>query len=124
MYVCHVMLVVSLHGHSARHTGAGAGGDTLSSGLIATAERTQRGEEGRAGGRSRARATQCDFDSIRSEREAVLKKEWGGKYEDNINLGSSILKEFSDGELTEIDLADGSKLGDNPDFVRAMVNEI
>ena len=50
MYVCHVMLVVSLHGHSARHTGAGAGGDTLSSGLIATAERTQRGEEGRAGG--------------------------------------------------------------------------
>tara|TARA_R110000787_G_scaffold104653_3_gene211938 strand:+ start:6626 stop:7444 length:819 start_codon:yes stop_codon:yes gene_type:complete len=63
-----------------------------------------------------------DYDSIRSEREAVLKKEWGGKYEDNINLGSSILKEFSDEPLTEIDLADGSKLGDNPDFVRAMVN--
>lgn len=42
--------VQSAESAAARHTGAGAGGDTLSSGLIATAERTQRGEEGRAGG--------------------------------------------------------------------------
>ena len=65
-----------------------------------------------------------NYDAIRSEREAELKKEYGGKYNENITLGQSILTEFSNAEdpLTEIDLADGSKLGDNPDFVRAMVN--
>ena len=59
---------------------------------------------------------------MRSERETALKKEYGGKYDESMELGRSMLTEFSDEPLTEIDLADGSKLGDNPDFIRTMVN--
>ena len=65
-----------------------------------------------------------NYDALRSENEAALKKEYGGKYDENIKLGSSMLTEFSDMDnpLTELDMADGSKLGDNPNFIRAMVN--
>lgn len=61
-------------------------------------------------------------DVIRSENQVLLKKEYGGKYDENIELGNSMLSQFSDEPLTEMDMADGSKLGDNPDFIRAMVN--
>jgi hypothetical protein len=39
-----------------------------------------------------------------------------------MSRANELLKEFDAPDLTEIQLADGSLLGDNPDLVRLMVN--
>ena len=59
---------------------------------------------------------------MQAEQNAVLRKEYGGKYDESMELGQSILKNFSDEPITEMVLSDGSRLGDNPDFIRTIVN--
>lgn len=57
---------------------------------------------------------------------AEIKAEYGRDYENNIRLGNQFLVEHLGGEekaqaLTSLTLADGTKLGDHPDFVRLFV---
>tara|TARA_R100001530_G_scaffold135751_1_gene113791 strand:- start:1569 stop:2420 length:852 start_codon:yes stop_codon:yes gene_type:complete len=55
--------------------------------------------------------------------QSVLKKEWGAAYEANVNIGISALSHVTDGKpeaLAEVALADGTMLGNNSNFIKAM----
>ena len=53
-----------------------------------------------------------------------LRNEWGNAFDDNLNLSKTVLNQFYNGkdsnEFLEIPLADGSKIGDNPSFIKMM----
>lgn len=57
------------------------------------------------------------------ESEALLRKDWGAAYEANVNIGISALSHLTDGNpesLAEMQLSDGTMLGNNPNFIKAM----
>ena len=57
---------------------------------------------------------QAQVDSV-----AALKAEWGSAYEQNVERAKAVAKEFSDVEsITNIALADGTNLGDHPEFIK------
>jgi hypothetical protein len=62
------------------------------------------------------------IEAAQQNTQAVLQKEYGARFEDNINNAGALLNEFASEELSETLLADGSRLGDNPDFIRALVS--
>ncbi len=59
--------------------------------------------------------------SKRKEIETELRQEFGGEFEDKIERANEMLREFEAPDLTEIQLADGTMLGDSPELVRFMV---
>lgn len=62
------------------------------------------------------------METRRSEVETELRKEYGGDFDDKMSRANELLKEFDAPDLTEIQLADGSLLGDSPELVKLMVN--
>ena len=57
---------------------------------------------------------QAQVDSV-----AALKAEWGSAYDQNVERAKAVAKEFSDVEsITNIALADGTNLGDHPEFIK------
>lgn len=57
---------------------------------------------------------QAQVDSV-----AALKAEWGSAYDQNVERAKAVAKEFSDVEsITNIVLADGTNLGDHPEFIK------
>lgn len=52
----------------------------------------------------------------------ALRQEWGRAYDQKIQAAASAAQEFMDADMFNMQLADGSRLGDNPDFIRAMAN--
>jgi hypothetical protein len=62
------------------------------------------------------------METHRENIEAELRQEFGGEFDDKMSRANELLKEFDAPDLTEIQLADGSLLGDNPDLVRLMVS--
>tara|TARA_R110002153_G_scaffold144288_4_gene295460 strand:+ start:2657 stop:3478 length:822 start_codon:yes stop_codon:yes gene_type:complete len=71
---------------------------------------------------SQAEANTPDFEALQNESMAALKKDYGQKYDENLSLGNSILTEFAEEGMTELSMADGSKLGDSATFIRSMVS--
>ena len=63
-----------------------------------------------------------DVNALQGEQLAVLQKEFGGKFEENMSLGNSIVTEFGEEGMTELELADGTRLGDSAAFARTMVS--
>ena len=63
-----------------------------------------------------------NIEAMRDEATAELREEYGNAFEDRLGVGKSIVDEFSDNDMSNIELADGRSLGDHPDFIRAMVN--
>lgn len=60
--------------------------------------------------------------AAQEQTQVVLQKEFGAKFEDNINNAGALLNEFGSEDLSEMLLADGSRLGDHPDFIKTLVN--
>ena len=57
---------------------------------------------------------QAQVDSV-----AALKAEWGSAYDQNVERAKAVAKEFSGVEsITNIALADGTNLGDHPEFIK------
>ena len=56
------------------------------------------------------------------EVESDLRKEFGNAFDDRMNLANGVLAEFGNPEMTEIQLADGTLLGDNPEVIRMLAN--
>lgn len=67
-------------------------------------------------------AEQPDLEQIRAGVETELRQEYGNALADRLKLANSVSREFGGDELTEIQLSDGTLLGDNPAFIRAMVS--
>lgn len=63
--------------------------------------------------------------NIEYQREQVendLKKEWGQAYEQKISGAGQVLKQYGNPEMLEWQLADGTKLGNHPEFIKAFAN--
>ena len=55
----------------------------------------------------------------RSQTEMALRKEWGDDFDVRIEDAGKIAQQFGGGELLEMKLADGTKVGNHPDFIKA-----
>ena len=69
-----------------------------------------------------AREAVGDPSRVQEERLSELKKELGTKYEAVTGLGSAALTNLADSpsDIANIKLADGTLLGNNPDFIKVM----
>lgn len=61
-----------------------------------------------------------DAEAYVAQVEADLRKEYGQAFEDRLAQGNGVVQQFGNPELMEVQLADGTKLGDNPEFIRLM----
>ena len=61
------------------------------------------------------------MEARRVETETELRQELGDKFDVSMQRANELLKEFDAPDLTEIQLADGSLLGDNPELVKFML---
>jgi len=55
----------------------------------------------------------------RNQTEMELRKEWGDDFDARIEDAGKIAQQFGGGELLEMQLADGTKVGNHPDFIKA-----
>lgn len=68
-------------------------------------------------------ANQVDFEAIRGEVTKDLKKEYGSAYDDRLGLANGLAGKFGGGkDLTELPMADGTLLGDSPQFIRFTIS--
>ena len=58
----------------------------------------------------------------REEVENNLKKEWGQAYDQKIAGAGQVINQFGSPEMLEWQLADGTKLGNHPEFIKAFAN--
>jgi len=68
-------------------------------------------EQSAAGSEEQAQA-------YRQTTEEALKSEWGRAYDQKLNQAVNAAKEFSNPEIFDLQLSDGSRLGDNPEFIK------
>jgi hypothetical protein len=54
--------------------------------------------------------------------QTELKQEWGEAYESKIQSAANAFQEFASPEVLEMQLADGTKVGNHPDFIKAFAN--
>lgn len=65
--------------------------------------------------------SETQLDQHRDTVETELRQEYGGRYQDKMDAANEMLKEFEAPDMTEMRMADGTSLGDNPEMVRFMV---
>jgi hypothetical protein len=61
-------------------------------------------------------------EQFRQTTEEALKSEWGRAYDQKLTQAVNAAKEFSNPEIFDLQLSDGSRLGDNPDFIKTFAN--
>jgi hypothetical protein len=64
-------------------------------------------------------ATMQQLEQQRAASETALRQEWGSNYDGIVEKAAATAQEFGNSEMFDIDLADGTKLGNNPDFIKA-----
>jgi hypothetical protein len=57
-------------------------------------------------------------EQFRQTTEEALKSEWGRAYDQKLNQAVNAAKEFSNPEIFDLQLSDGSRLGDNAEFIK------
>jgi len=66
--------------------------------------------------------TQQQAEARVAEVETELKREYGEAFDDKLTVANGVLAEFSSPDLAEVQLADGTLLGDNPEVIRLLAN--
>ena len=64
-----------------------------------------------------------EIGNLNQQNDAVLRKEWGSAYDAKINMGRLALNQMTDGDpnsIANVQLSDGTMLGDNPLFIKMM----
>ena len=64
-----------------------------------------------------------EIGNMKEENDAALRKEWGSAYDAKINMGRLALNQMTNGspnDLANVQLSNGSMLGDNPLFIKMM----
>ena len=56
---------------------------------------------------------------IMQDTELSLKKEWGDDYGNKLSMAKEAVESFASTDMLEIRLADGTKVGNHPDFIKA-----
>ena len=59
------------------------------------------------------------MEEARENTEATLRQEWGRAYDQKVEAAAKTAQEFADPEVFNLTLSDGSKLGDNMQFIKA-----
>jgi len=67
-------------------------------------------------------STAVDHEMHVREVETNLRREFGQAFDDRMALGNGVVEQFGASDLMEVELADGTLLGDNPDVIRMMSN--
>ena len=58
-------------------------------------------------------------EAAKEETVQSLRQEWGRAFDQKVEAAARVAQEFADPEMFNITLADGSKLGDNAEFIKA-----
>lgn len=65
-------------------------------------------------------ANTVDVEAYQRDVEQQLRQEYGQAFEDRLQQGMGVMAQFGNPEMLEVEMADGTRLGDNPDFIRLM----
>jgi hypothetical protein len=63
-----------------------------------------------------------DADTKRAESEAALRKEFGKTYDAKLKSSQRVFQTYGDTQFLDVELKDGTKLGDHPTFIKLMSN--
>ena len=63
-----------------------------------------------------------DADAKRAESEATLRKEFGKTYDAKLKSAIRVFETYGDKQFLDMDLKDGTKLGNHPAFIKLMSN--
>jgi hypothetical protein len=69
-----------------------------------------------------AQQARVDTETAQANAEAELRKEWGRAYEDNIKKAGSVAKANMNAEILDMELKDGTRLGDHPAVIKGFAN--
>jgi hypothetical protein len=61
-------------------------------------------------------------ETAQANAEAELRKEWGRSYEDNIKKAGAVAKANMSGDILNLELKDGTRIGDHPDVIKGFAN--
>lgn len=64
-------------------------------------------------------AAQQEDAAAREQVETSLKAEWGNNYESKIVAAKSVVDEFASPEILDMQLSDGTRIGNHPEFIKA-----
>ena len=67
-------------------------------------------------------STAVDHEAYTRDVENQLRAEFGQAFDDRMALGSGVVEQFGNPDLMEVELADGTLLGDNPEVIRMMAS--
>lgn len=56
---------------------------------------------------------------VMQETELALKKEWGDDFGNKLSMAKEVVESFGSLEMLDMRLADGTKVGNHPDFIKA-----
>lgn len=59
-----------------------------------------------------------DTETAQAQAEQQLRQEWGKQYESNITKAASVAKANMSGDVLDMQLKDGTRLGDHPDVIK------
>ena len=71
---------------------------------------------------SSAQQSKIDTETAQANAEQELRKEWGSNYENNIKKAGSIAKANMNPEVLDMELKDGTRLGDHPAIIKGFAN--
>lgn len=66
--------------------------------------------------------SQQQYESRVAEVETELKREYGEAFDDKLAIANGVLAEFGNPDIAEVQLADGTLLGDNPEIIRMLAS--
>ena len=65
-----------------------------------------------------AKQSQIDMETAREQSQQQLRQEWGRSYDDNLKKASAVAKANLNPQILDMQLKDGSRLGDNPEIIK------
>lgn len=65
-----------------------------------------------------AKQSQIDMETAREQSQQQLRQEWGRAYDDNLKKASAVAKANLNPQILDMQLKDGSRLGDNPEIIK------
>ena len=71
---------------------------------------------------SSAQQSKIDTETAQANAEQELRKEWGSNYEANIKKAGSVAKANMNPEILDMELKDGTRLGDHPAIIKGFAN--
>lgn len=69
-----------------------------------------------------AEAAEQNEQFAREQVETELRKEWGQAFEQKLSAAKAVVQDFATPEILEMKLADGTMVGNHPDFIKAFAN--